>query len=141
MHEQDLMAIKEKLMQELLTYKDVKKMEPPFAHEVKTLASAITKICMILDETGEGSSRRGMASRGWYEGSFEGGSRRGGSYEGGSYEGGSYDGGSSGRRGRNAMGRYTSREGGFREALEEAMAAAPSERDRRDIEDMLSRMR
>lgn len=136
MYEQDLKQLKEKLMQELCSYKDVKKMEPPFAHEVKTLASAITKICMIMDEEGEGSSRRGMASRGWYEGSFEGGSRRGGNYEGGSYEG-----GSSGRRGRDAMGRYTSREGGFREALEEAMAAAPSERDRRDIEDMLSRVR
>ena len=152
MHEylQALKEIKEKLLKDLATYKDIDKIEPVFAVEIKTLASGIEKICnLIKDMEGGESSQRSMASgHGWYEGSYDGGSYRGdgGSYRGGSYDGGSYDGGSydgsSGRRGRNAMGRFTSRDAGdFYEKLENLMMEAPSEHEREMLRDYMQRAR
>lgn len=103
-----------------------------------------------LEEESEmgGSSGRGMSRRGWYDGTFEGGSYRSNSYDGGnSYRGNSYDGsyedGASGRRGRDAMGRYTSREGGkdFYSKLDDLMQEAPSESERTALKDMIHRMK
>jgi hypothetical protein len=94
-----------------------------------------------------GNSGRGMSRRGWYDGTFEGGSYRYNSYDGGnsyrgdSYEGGSYKDGASGRRGRNEIGRFTSRESGFYEKLDDLMQEAPSESERIAMKDMIHRMK
>ena len=162
MHEylQALKEIKEKMLKELVSYKEANQIQPVVAAEIKTLASGVEKLCHVIEEMeGVESSRRSMASgHGWYEGSYDGGSYRGdggsyrggsydgGSYEGGSYEGGSYEGGSydgsSGRRGRNAMGRFTSRDsGGFYDKLENLMMEAPSEHEREMLRDYMQRAR
>ena len=152
MHEylQALKEIKEKLLKELVSYKEANQIQPVVAAEIKTLASGVEKLCHVIEEMEGGeSSRRSMASgHGWYEGSYDGGSYhgdggsyRGGSYDGGSYDNGSYD-GSSGRRGRNAMGRFTSRDsGGFYEKLENLMMEAPSEHEREMLRDYMQRAR
>lgn len=101
-----------------------------------------------------GSYDGGTSNRGSYDG---GTSNRGGSYDGGSYDGGSYDGRrgrdgdsdgryseeSSYRRGRDARGRYTSRDAGYsghtdRERmigkLETMMEDATTEKERKAIQ-------
>lgn len=133
MHEyiNDLHEIKQNMLEELVSYKQAKEISPDKAAQIKTLASGVEKLCHIIDSMEDGSSRRGMSRRGWYDGS----------YDGGSYEGGSYDDGASGRRGRNAMGRFTSRESGFYEKLDDLMQEAPSESERMALKDMIHRMK
>lgn len=137
-HIDDLYEIKENVLEELASYKDAREIDPAVAGQIKTLASAAEKLCHLVEEMEQGgSSGRGSSRRGLYGGVYEGGSREGGSREGGSYEG-----GSSGRRGRNAMGRFTSRDsGGFHEALENALEQAPGEMERSVLQDMLNRQR
>lgn len=143
MHEyiNDLHEIKQNMLEELVSYKQAKDITPDKAAQIKTLASGVEKLCHIIDSMEVGSSRRGMSRRGWYEGSYDGGSRRDGSYDGGIYDGGSYEDGASGRRGRDAMGRYTSRDSGFYDKLENLMQEAPSESERTALKDMIHRMR
>lgn len=100
-----------------------------------------------------GSYEGGTSNRGSYNrGSYEGGSYDGGSYDGGSYDGrkgrdgdsdGRYSEDRSYRRGRDAMGRYTSRDAGYsghtdRERmigkLETMMDDATTERERKAIQ-------
>lgn len=129
-YEKELTGVKMRLLEELASYHQAKDITPDIAAQIKTLASAadhLCNVCEALKKDGGGSSGRMSSGYGWHDG---------GSYRGGS----SYDGGdSSGRRGRDAMGRYTSRDGGFREKLEEAMRMAPGDAERRDLEDMLAR--
>lgn len=84
-------------------------------HTAKSLKTTIAM--MEAEEEGGGESRRsyeGGNSGRWYPGyAYDGGASMRRSYEGGgSYEGGSYADGMSNRRGRDSMGRYTSRDGG-----------------------------
>lgn len=81
-----------------------------------TLKSIKTTIAMMEAEEEGGESRRsyeGGNSGRWYPGyTYDGGASMRRSYDGGSYDGGSYADGMSNRRGRDSMGRYTSRDGG-----------------------------
>lgn len=79
-----------------------------------------------------GSYDRG-GSYGSYDSSYEGSYDRGGSYERGSRDG-SYEGSRdySGRRGRDAMGRYTSRDGGYSGHDKQQMVA--------ELENMMQRV-
>jgi hypothetical protein len=82
-----------------------------------TAKSLKTTIAMMEAEDEGGESRRsyeGGNSGRWYPGyAYDGGASMRRSYDGGgSYEGGSYADGMSNRRGRDSMGRYTSRDGG-----------------------------
>jgi len=119
-----------------------------YADKLTELKKNILKIEMLEEKSEDnGSSGRGMSRRGMYDGRYNGmygGSYEGGnSYRGGSYEGGSYEDGASGRRGRDSMGRYTSREGGkdFYSKLDDLMQEAPSESERMALADMVHRMK
>lgn len=143
----DIYEVKEKVLEELATYKAAEKIDPSIAGQIKTLASAADHLCNVVEGMEQGgSSSRGMSGRGMYDGRYNG-------MFGGSYEGGSYDDGYSGRRGRDSMGRYTSRDDGmsregmsrddgdYYERLERMIQQAPNENDKRAMQDMLHRIR
>lgn len=100
---------------------------------VDTLAHAAKNVCKIQEACEGGSSERSYRS---WRSSREGSSREGSSRE-GSYD---YEYGGESRRGRDAMGRYTSRHGGMVEKLEELMDEAPDEQTRRELQKMIQKM-
>ena len=85
-----------------------------------TTLHAMKNLYKVMDEAEGGSSYRSGGNRSYYsrrggsyaDGSYRMYSRDGGSYDDGSYDDGSYEGGGSYRRGRDRMGRFTSRSGG-----------------------------
>ena len=97
---------------------------------VDTLAHAAKNVCKIQEACGGGYSERsyrGMSRDGSYDDMS-----RDGSY--------GYEYGESYRRGRDSMGRYTSRHGGMKEKLEELMDEAPDEQTRRELQKMIQKM-
>ncbi len=126
----------------------LKKREVPLAEKSAEYVDKITHIlkslsCIIAmdEEKDEGASER-MSGR--MVNTTDGVN----SYR-GSYRGGSYDGGASGRRGRNAMGRFTSRsngsyDNGYSEAademiglLEEAKSCAEDEQMKQELQKLI----
>lgn len=99
---------------------------------VDTLAHALKNVCKIQEACDGGYSERsyrGMSR----DGSYNDMSRDDASY--------GYEYGGESRRGRDAMGRYTSRHGGMKEKLEELMDEAPDEQTRRDLQKIMQKMR
>ena len=97
---------------------------------VDTLAHATKNVCKIQEACGGGYSERsyrGMSRDGSYDDMS-----RDGSY--------GYEYGESYRRGRDSMGRYTSRHGGMAAKLEELMDEAPDEQTRRELQKMIQKM-
>lgn len=109
------------------------------AHTIKNL----DKIIWAKEEEMGGGSYDGGFDRGSYEDGSYRGSYRGGSYR-GSYRD-SYDDGYSSRRGRNAMGRFTSRRGYSRDGdmaqqLKNIASQVQDERARQDIQRLADQM-
>ncbi|MBQ7737051.1 MAG: hypothetical protein IJT62_04375 [Oscillospiraceae bacterium] len=109
------------------------------AHAVKNL----DKVIWAKEEEMGGSFDGGSFDGGSYDDGSYRGSYRGGSYR-GSYRG-SYDDGYSSRRGRNAMGRFTSRRGYSRaedmaQQLKNLADQAPDERTKQDLKRLAEQM-
>ena len=135
----DLMNLKEMLCEELAEYGRERELSPSSLQMIDTLAHACKNVCKIIESKEEFE----YSMRGSYRGSYEGGSNRGGSYRGGYSRDGYYyaDGGSSYRRGRDRMGRFTSRDASeMARKLREMMEEAPDENTKREIKKLAEKM-
>ena len=132
MHE--LYNLKEMLCEELSNYGRSKELSKSSLEMIDTLAHACKNVCKIIEAKDD-----------------EQYSERGGSYRGNSYYGdsGRYsrdgyyydDGGMSSRRGRDRMGRFTSRDASeMSRKLREMMEDAPDENTKREIQRLADRV-
>lgn len=127
----DLINLKEMLCDELAEYGKRDTLTQNSLEMIDKLAHACKNICKIIESAEE--EEYGMSSRGR---SYDDGGR---SYY--SRDGYYYDGGMSGRRGRNRMGRFTSRDGSeMAHKLREMMADAPDESVKREIQRLADKM-
>ena len=135
MHE--LYQLKEMLCKELSDYGKDGGLTLSSLGTIDTLAHACKNICKIIESKEEESYSR------------DGGSYRGGSYGDGSYYSNRYsrdgyyydDGGMSHRRGRDRMGRFTSRDASeMSRKLREMMEEAPDEATKREIQRLADKM-
>lgn len=132
--------LKTKLLEEL-GEQGKKDLNDTTLERIYRMASAAKNLCKIIhmDEEEQGGMSRAAYSRNVY--GVEPG--RDMSYR--SYEGGmsnrSYDDGASYRRGRDSMGRFTSRDDGLMHKLEQLADEAQDEQTRREIEKLVQKMR
>lgn len=127
----DLINLKEMLCDELAEYGKRDTLTQNSLEMIDKLAHACKNICKIVESAEE--EEYGMSNRGR---SYDDGGR---SYY--SRDGYYYDGGMSGRRGRNRMGRFTSRDGSeMAHKLREMMEDAPDESVKREIQRLADKM-
>ena len=121
----DLYNLKEMLCKELSDYGKDGGLTLSSLDTIDKLAHACKNVCKIIEsKEGEEYSRRG--------GLYDDGYSRGGYY---------YDNGGSYRRGRDRMGRFTSRDGSdMARKLRQMMEDAPDENSRREIERLADKM-
>ena len=133
----ELMNLKHMLCEELEEYGRSPELSKSSLEMVDKLAHACKNVCKIIESKEEESySRRG----GSYRGSYDGGSYYGNSNY--SRDGYYYDdGGASYRRGRDRMGRFTSRDASeMSRKLREMMEEAPDEGTKREIQRLADKM-
>jgi predicted house-cleaning noncanonical NTP pyrophosphatase (MazG superfamily) len=134
----ELMNLKQMLCEELEEYGRSPELSKSSLEMIDKLAHACKNVCKIIEAKDEEQYSR------------EGGSYRGGSYGDGSYYGGGRysrdgyyydDGGMSHRRGRDRMGRFTSRDASeMAHKLREMMEEAPDEASKREIQRLADKM-
>ena len=131
MHE--LYNLKELLCEELSNYGRSRELSPSSLEMIDTLAHACKNVCKIIESK---DMEKYSMDGGSYDGSYYGNSR---AY---SRDGYYYDGGGmSGRRGRDRMGRFVSRDASeMARKLREMMEEAPDENTKREIERLASKM-